>query len=151
MIIDKIENIDFYGNLDKNFKLGFDFIISKDLDTLECGRYELSDEVYVNIQEYDTKLEDTAQFEAHLKYADIQYIISGEEKLGYLNNENFEVTTEYNEENDIVFGNSNGKETFFTANKGDFLIFFPQDAHKPSIAISEPSKVKKLVVKVKCL
>lgn len=151
MIIDKIENLDFYGDLGENFKLGFDFIVSKDLDNLECGRYNLSDEVYVNIQEYDTKLENTAQFEAHLKYADIQYIISGEEKLGYVNNENFEVTTEYNEEKDIVFGNSKGKEVFFTAKKGDFLVFFPQDAHKPSIAIAEPSKVKKLVVKVKCL
>ncbi len=36
-----------------------------------------------------------------------------------------------------------------TARAGDFAIFFPDDAHKPCICVSEPSEVKKIVMKVR--
>ena len=55
---------------------------------------------------------------------------------------------EYNSENDIEFLDSTEPEYFIKLAKGEFAIFFPNDAHKPSINYGNKSTVKKIVVKV---
>ena len=72
MIYDKIENIDLY-NIDES---AVEFIKNLTGDE-ECKRYEISDKIYANIEEYQTK--ENGYFEAHQKYADIQLLLAGEE------------------------------------------------------------------------
>ncbi len=147
MIADNIKNASFYYNLEKNYKEAFEFLKNSDLINIPDGKYTIkNDEVYAIIQTYTTKPETEGRLEAHKKYTDIQYIISGEEKLGYSNINNFIPTTEYDEEKDIIFGKGNA--SFIKAQDGDFLIFNPQDAHMPCICIDNPSFVKKAVVKI---
>lgn len=148
MIADNIKNADFYYALGKNYRLGLEFLQKIDLQSLENGKYAIDgDEVYAIVQEYETKPEKEGKPEAHKKYADIQYIIKGKEKLGYLNIDKFSPTTDYDPKKDIVFGE--GDCDFIRAEQGDFLIFTPEDAHMPCISIDTASPVKKIVVKVK--
>ncbi|HSA07571.1 MAG TPA: YhcH/YjgK/YiaL family protein [Candidatus Gastranaerophilales bacterium] len=147
MIIDKLENASFYFELNNKIKTGLQYLAKTDLLNLENGRYEIDgDKIFVVIQEYSTKSQDQSLWEAHRNYIDIQYIIKGQEKIGYLNINKFFPSTEYNKEKDIVFGDGEGE--FLTATTGDFIIFTPHDAHKPGICLHEPDYVKKAVVKI---
>lgn len=147
MIVDRIENAKFYFSLGKKIQEGLNYIQNTDLKSKQNGKYEISGEdIFVNIQDYNTKNLSEGKFEAHRRYIDIQYIIIGEEKLGYTNIQNCKSLTEYDKENDIEF--LKGEGSFIHATEGMFLIFTPEDAHMPSISLNNSTYVKKAVVKV---
>lgn len=148
MIVDNIKNAEFYYRMGAKFQKAFEFLKNTDLLALENGKYFLDgDDIFAIVQEYQTKIESEGKFEIHRKYIDIQYIVAGQEKLGYVNSDYFISKGDFDEEKDIVFGE--GKGIFVEANEGDFVIFAPQDAHMPSIAASTPEYVKKVVIKIK--
>ena len=148
MIKDNLKNAQFYYGLGEKFKKAFEYLKSNDLLKLDNGKYEIDGEnIFVSVQDYNTKPESEGKFEAHKKYADIQFIIKGEEKIGYTNIQNCSPSTFYDDTNDIVFLEGSGD--FITARENTFLIFLPQDAHMPCILTDSPEYVKKAVVKVK--
>ena len=151
MIINKLENAKFYYGLGEKFQKAFDFLQKTNLKDMENGRYEIDgNEIYVALQDYNTKLESEGKFEAHKDYIDIQFIVTGSEKLGYGDIEHYSPITEYDKEKDIVFLANKEKENHFVfAKENDFVIFAPQDAHMPCISINESTYVKKAVVKIK--
>lgn len=148
MILDKLENADFYTCISENLKKGFEFLKNTDLQTLKIGRYEIEGkDVFALVSEYDSKKPEDCRLEAHQNYADIQYIVSGKEAIGFVTLKNQEVTVAYNPEKDIVF--FSGETTPLILEAGMFAVFFPQDVHRPCMQIDGPEKVKKVVVKVK--
>lgn len=148
MIIDKIQNASFYYGLGEKYIKAFNFIQNNNLEDFENGKYKIDGEdIFINIQDYNTKSVEESKFEAHKKYADIQFIIKGSEKLGYGDINEFEEVTKYDEEKDIVF--LNGQGNFAKAEENTFIIFMPQDAHMPCIQVDSPAYVKKAVVKIK--
>ncbi len=109
----------------------FSFLRDRDLAGLEKGRYELEGtDLFVIIDEYMTKNESDTRLEAHRKYADIQYIISGDEIMGIVPLGKTSETVPYNAEKDVVFLES-AKEKLLHATPGRYFIFFPDDAHRP--------------------
>lgn len=153
MIKDNLQHLAYYNYLNSDIKKGLKYVRDTNFDELENGRYEVfEDKIYAVIQEYNTKPEEECKFEAHRKFVDIQFVISGEEKMGTGNLDDFEETTDYNDEKDIVFLNtksgSNEKVKFIQVREKEFAIFYPQDAHMPCIAMDKPSSVRKVVVKV---
>ena len=147
MIADLLENADLYAHIDDRLAVGLKYLQTTDFSSLAPGKYLIEDsEVFASVSEYNSKKPEDAKWEAHQKYADIQYIISGEEKMGYAPVKDFEVTQAYNAEKDIVFLKGTGD--YITAKPGMFVVFFPQDAHQPCVAIAESVAVKKVVLKV---
>ena len=145
MIKDRIENAKTYFLLGEGVKKGFQWLIENDLKTLNTGRYYIDNErVYANVDEYQTK--DDAKYEAHRKYIDIQYMVSGEELVGVTDISNCTTCIDYDSERDLEFFEA--KDEFQTLRTGEFLIFYPHDAHKPCIKIKENKPCKKVVVKV---
>jgi len=102
----------------------------------------------VNISEYVTKNEEEVPFEAHQKFADIQYIVTGEEKIGVTTFENNLITVPYDSITDVAFLTSD-ENNFRPATPEKFFIFFPNDAHRPGVKTTENTKVRKVVVKVR--
>lgn len=148
MILDKIENADFYTTISENLKKGFEYLKSTNFQNAEVGKYEIDGkEVFAMVSEYESKAHKDCRPEAHHTYADIQYIISGREAIGYAPLNNQIPTTEFNPEKDIVF--YSGETVSLNLEAGMFAVFFPQDVHRPCMQISGPEKVKKVVVKVK--
>ena len=149
---ESVNQSEFYAAFQKNpdrWQKAFEFLKTFNPDSLKNGRTDiLGDDLYAAVSEYNSKNEADAKFEAHRKYADIQYVVSGEEKIGVERLEYPEVTTPYNEEKDIVFYNI-ASTNFRNADKSRFFVFFPPDQHKPGIRISDSVPVKKLVLKVK--
>lgn len=153
MIFDNLKNAHNYFNLSQEIKTGLEFLMNTNLKTLPCGIHEISgDKIFIIIQEYETK--SNFIFEAHRKFIDIQFIISDKEKLGFCEISNCKESQGYNPERDIEFFNQTDCKkdaNFIIAREGDFLIFFPHDAHCPSLQpskLSNPNYVKKAVVKI---
>ena len=127
------------------------FLSSINPKDCQDGHYDLSDGVFANIQTYMPKPKSEGTFEAHRKYIDIQYIISGHEIISVESLETMRAGTcirRYGESGDIELyeGNNKGKE--YLLGPGDFLILFPKDAHMPGVCEGTPEKVQKAVVKV---
>ena len=131
--------------LNKRIVEGLNYLLTTDFAKVEDGRHDLADYLYANIQTYQTK--EDALFEAHRDYIDIQYIISGEEKIGVADYSSCTEAIAYDKEKDIEFLNGNGE--YYPLKEGEYMILYPQDAHKPSISLNNQSTVRKVVVKVK--
>lgn len=148
MIIDKIENSFLYENISERIRKSFEYIKTTDLNNLPPGKYPIDGEnIFALVSEYQTKPEIEGKLEAHRKYIDVQFVISGEELMGYAPLGTQHILEPYIEENDIVF--FKGDKSFTKVPAGMFAIFFPEDVHMPGIKTGESVKVKKLVIKVR--
>ena len=127
----------------------FEYLNTADLDTLKPGNFDLiGKDLYIAASEYNTKNDEEGKYEAHRKYADIQYVISGQEKIRIIPLDKTEELGSYDEQKDIVFLKAEGgKVQMATPEK--FFIFFSTDAHMPGMKVDTNSFVKKIVVKVK--
>jgi YhcH/YjgK/YiaL family protein len=148
MIKDYLRNAEVYYNLSQNLKKGLLWLEKTNLEDLADGRYEIDGEkIYASVQTYETK--DDANYESHRRYIDIQYIVKGAEKIGVTDLSNCKTCIEYDDVRDLEFYNIECCEEYIGLKDGQFAIFYPHDAHKPSISIDTKSSVKKIVVKVK--
>jgi YhcH/YjgK/YiaL family protein len=148
MILDKLENAFLYSGISENLKKGFEFLKNTDLSFLEAGRYDIEGkDIFALVSEYDSKAHQDCRLEAHQTYADIQYIVSGREAIGFTTLKNQVVTAVYNPEKDIVF--FSGETSPLILETGMFAVFFPQDIHRPCMQTDGPEKVKKVVIKVR--
>lgn len=146
MIVDNVENCEKYYALHDGFKTAFEFYEKHNLADFEPGSYKIDgDNLYVNINEYETKEEQ--KLEAHKKYIDIQIVLNGSEFMGYTNIKNTKPYISYDEGKDVMFLHGEVDKVLATIN--NFFIFFPQDAHKPALCAQNPDKVKKAIFKIK--
>ena len=151
MIFDRIENSKTYYSIHKNFEKGFDFIKKALTENLAPGKYEIDGkELFASVSEYDTKKDTDGVAEAHKYYIDIQFIVWGEELMKSLDISKAQPKTVYNGEKDVQFFLDGEWSSVNVLESGDFAIFFPNDVHKPNLAVNDqPAPVKKIVVKVK--
>ena len=148
MIIDKLQNASLYYGISEKIATALKYLENTDLSGFQNGKYEIKgDDIFVIVQDYNTKPLSEGKFEAHRKYIDIQYIIKGVEKMGYTYFHKLKPATEYDEEKDIIF--FEGEGDFVTVEEGFFTIFAPEDAHMPGIESKTSEYAKKAVVKIK--
>lgn len=150
MIKDSLKYTKNYYNLSDKIKLALKYLEENNLKDFDNGRYDiLGNDIYINVQDYNSKSETQGKWEAHRKYIDIQFIIKGSEKIGVGTIENFQALETYDETKDLEFLKiTNDNYQFLNMNENDFTILYPQDVHMPQIAINTPSYVKKAVVKI---
>ena len=121
------------------------------MEELELGKHIiLGDDIWANVQEVDLKDPEIAPWEVHRKYTDIQYVICGTERMDWANLENFYPKGDFDFEKDIQFGtlkDENYASSLFVK-QGYFVIFTPNDLHKPALKTFNCEKVKKIIVKV---
>ncbi len=146
MITDKIKNIDLYTNIPLEIR---EYI--KTLTNLaSAGRHELSAGNYINLESYQTKPLNNAKYEAHQKYADIQLLISGKEKIYYKDKEHLTTDIEYNSEKDIEFFKEDVNGNFIELDGTNFVVLYPHEAHAPQVSVdNDKQTVFKAVAKVK--
>jgi YhcH/YjgK/YiaL family protein len=132
------------------WKAAFSFLRRRDLSDLPAGRHEIDgDNVYAMVNEYITKDPENAQFEAHRKYIDIQYMLAGRELIGLAPlNAKSVVTSQFDAANDYELFSVRESVTL-KASPGKFFVFFPEDAHCPGLKDGVNSPVRKIVLKVK--
>ena len=148
MVIDSIKNLSVYRGIPVLNGV-IDYIEANDIKALPEGRTDIDgDALYVMIQVYTTKDEKDTKPEAHDRYIDLQYVLEGEEYIGYADRSSFGPPAESRPENDIHF--FEGKTGKLLLKSGSFGIYYPWDIHEPCIAPDGPGKVKKAVFKIRC-
>jgi len=148
MIIDNLDNINFYKGLSKHIDTALDFLINtENLETIAAGKHEIDGEnVFALVFDYDTHDEFEDKWEAHRTYFDLQYIVSGQEKIAISHIDDMETVTDYHDEGDYQLFKGNGPK--ITLKKNDFIILAPKDVHQPGIhELTTPGKVRKIVLK----
>ena len=128
----------------------FTFLKESDLSNMELKRYEIDgNSLFAPVSEYVSKNEEDAKFEAHRKYIDIQYVVSGKELIGVAPvTQQKDILEPYSEEKDIMFMTVS-QAVNYQALPDRFFRFFPDDLHRPGLRDGENSPVRKVVVKVK--
>ena len=145
MIFDSLPHIETYRQIDERIYRGLK-LLEQDFSGLEDGRYEVDgDKLYFMIQSYETK-PDNPTAEAHRRYADIQFVISGAEVIGVGALEEM-TPVEAHPQRDLYL--YHGPVDRITLTPGKFAVLWPQDAHAAAIAAGVPALCHKCVVKVR--
>ena len=98
---------------------------------------------------YLTEPAEQRKWESHRRYLDIQYLVSGLECIPVAPVGALPVATPYDDEQDVSFyADGSAPTPSLVLEAGMFAIFFPQDAHRPNIAVTAPVATRKIVVKV---
>ena len=137
------------GAYSRTIRKALEFIESCDFSTMGNGRHDIrGDAMYAVLSEGETSPVDQLKAESHFRYADIHYVVSGEEKIGYAPwNERQQVVQDMRDQDALLYGDVNN-ECFLTLEKGSFAIFFPYEIHRPWCSTGTPSTIRKLVIKI---
>ncbi|MCB2305835.1 YhcH/YjgK/YiaL family protein [Clostridium estertheticum] len=147
MIINKLSNAEQYYGISQRIEKGLKYLKDTDLENIEIGKYEIDGKnIIAVVSEYETKDIEKGKWEAHKKHIDIQFVVSGKEKIGYACINEMIESSEYNEEKDVIFLKGDGD--MLLVNEGTFAIFAPEDVHMPTINAENSQHVKKVVVKI---
>lgn len=148
MIIDRLENMNRYRMLSP--------LLLEMVDELAGGRIALDTEyscppdesgLSYFVSEYYTKEPEEVFLEAHRRFMDLQYIVSGKERIRISTDSSLtQLHSPYDIQRDIEFYTGQGEE--FLLRAGYFIILFPNELHGPCIADGEPQYVRKFVGKI---
>ena len=146
MICDQIKNCSIYEALGPAYEKAFAYLKTVTTDNLPAGRVELDgDRVFAFSSAYETLSAAERKIESHRNYLDIQYVVAGTEAMGYARVEGLEVSEPYTP--DVEFYNTT-EDVLIPAEAGTFMIFYPDDAHRPGCTWKTPSHVQKVIVKI---
>lgn len=150
MFVGRLDAPEKEATLPQAVRRALDFLRETDFRALPDGRYDIEgDRCYAKLARYITKQAKMCRPEAHRRYADIQYMVEGEEYIEVCPlGPDLVVHTPYDAAQDILFFEGLVPETSFPLTAGDFVILWPKDVHRPGVAVDTPRSVVKVVVKI---
>ena len=122
-----------------------------ELAQLAPGRYPINgDKLIALVQEMETLVRAQGRFEHHTRYLDVQYLVSGREKIGYLPAGTQTLLLEDRlAQADIAFSSSPVAPCELILHPGMFAVFYPGELHRPCGAPETPERIRKVVLKIK--
>lgn len=149
MILDSIANLELYEPLGTRFAAGLRWLRTFDAG-MPNGRVPIDgDDLFALVQSYATTPGSEKRFESHRRYADIQFVAAGGERILHTDTSALAILTDYNPQADIAFYEEPGASSSVLLGPGDFTILWPGDAHKPGCMAGGRDEVKKVVIKVR--
>ncbi|MBS1600800.1 MAG: YhcH/YjgK/YiaL family protein [Bacteroidetes bacterium] len=138
----------FYVAYHRNPKLwdaAFAFLKNTNLQELKPGKYPImGDLVFASVTEAPSHDKEDVKWESHKNYVDLQYIIKGKEMIGVADTSKATIVKPYSP--DVINYNAEGK--YYITEPDTFFLFFPNDAHRPTIKVEGYDIVKKIVIKI---
>jgi biofilm protein TabA len=127
----------------------FEYLVRTDLATLPLGRTDIKgDDMFVMVSEADTRALEQVRFEAHRRYIDIQLVVRGQERIGVAPAASLSTVEPYDAAKDVEFFAVPPESATLPLRAGDFAVFTPADAHRPSLHLDGPHVSRKVVLKV---
>ena len=147
MIYDKLNNLGLYKGMNPNLDTAIDFITTHDLNELPLGKTVVDGtNVYINVMDAKASPVEERAYEIHKNYMDIQMDLVGVERIDTGDCTKMEVD-EYDEEKDVAKATAVDLAQCLIG-PGNFIICMAGEPHKPNIAVSEDTVLKKAVCKV---
>ena len=148
MILDSLVNHPLYHALGPRVRAGFEWLAA--YRGAELGRYPVQGEdVLAIVQAYETAPPSEKRWETHVHHLDIQYIVSGHERILHAPVGALEIKTAYNDVKDVTFYHEPPASTSLLLGPGEFAVFHPSDAHKPGCIADGSERVEKVVIKIR--
>lgn len=132
------------------FNQVLDYIAKNDLNALDVGKYQIvHDKLYFFIQVYPTIALSSSKPETHIQFIDLQYLMEGEEKIGFSRIDKMsQITEDKSQTNDMIYYRQDTPQDVLTMKPGDICIFFPHDIHRTRGQVESPVTIKKAVFKI---
>ena len=142
MVLDSIENATRYVGLNPLFEKAFQFIKQLDASNLPDGSFEIEgDSLKGSVVSADLKSRTEARLEIHRRFIDIQIPVAKEEIFGWRSLKTLnDPMGEFDSQNDFQLFDDE-PSAYIRVNPGQFIIFFPEDAHTPLIGEGNTRKV----------
>ena len=118
-------------------------------ESLKEGETEVDTDFYYIVQRYNTKDVSKCQFESHKKYVDVQIMVEGSEIMDLADISRLYVKQSYNSEDDYILWNEPERFTRTTLRQGDYIVIYPETAHRGAVKLQTNEKVLKIVGKVR--
>jgi YhcH/YjgK/YiaL family protein len=149
MIIDRIENAKLYQGFGHGVAEAFDFLTKTDLAALPNGKHEVDgDKLFAMVQRYQGRPISDAKWEYHEKYLDVQFVVNGDEIMGYAPWDGYlPVEMPYDPAKDAGFVSAAG--VMVPVSSGMFAVFAPRELHAPCLATT-PATADIFKIIMKC-
>lgn len=130
------------------WRQAFNWLLSLQLET-EPGRYPIiGEDVYGIVMRYATAPQELCRFESHRCFVDLQYTLSGGEKIGWARAATLRPDGAYDPATDLQFHLPAQPAAIVHKTAGHFSIYYPSDAHMPKLNDGTHPEVFKAVVKI---
>ncbi|WED24036.1 YhcH/YjgK/YiaL family protein [Vibrio sp. JC009] len=149
MLIGNISHLNRFSFVDKRIQKYVELAQKLSQSGEEDGKYPVDGEdVFVILASEVTQPVAERRSEIHHDYIDIQLVLKGNEVFGVSSHTAKEyLNVEF--EKDLCFLPCIEKESFVTLSEGDFIVFYPGEAHRPLCAYdNKPESIRKAVVKI---
>jgi len=148
MIFDRIENRNSY-HLQSDIYMALNYLAKLNYDCIPSARVSIDgSRIFADPVSLISKPLEECKFEAHRRFIDLHYILSGTEGISTANVMNLTSINSFDETADIGFFHGKEDGTYFLT-PGCFMVCWPQDAHRVAMMRDSPAKIKKIVVKIK--
>lgn len=150
MILDRIENEQLWSSLGSGVAQALDYLLNTDFTTFAAGRRDIDgDRLFAIVNRGKPNPLSNAIWEAHRRYWDVQCVITGRERMGWLPLDEAVEKTPYDEAKDAAFYEPG--RSFFIVAPGGIALFAPTDVHAPGLRVNDEQdgeEILKIVVKV---
>ncbi|TCV92459.1 YhcH/YjgK/YiaL family protein [Biostraticola tofi] len=149
MITGNINHLELTPYLPAKLRDAIDYVKSHITAETPAGKHDIEgNSVFVLVSNDTTEPREDRRAEYHAKYLDIQIILEGQEVQLFSSLPAGKPDTDWLAEKDIAFLAAGEQEKSLVLNKGDFIVYFPGEVHKPLCAAGQPAAVRKAVVKI---
>ena len=149
MIVGSLKILKNYNGISKALDKAIDIVLTKKFDSLVDGLNVIDEDITITQLTYVGKEKEKAIPEEHFSHLDMQILLKGQELCFFEDKKEkeYEIHTEYNEAKDVIKYNTSLSNSFIL-NTENFVIYYPNDIHQPSVKIDD-EEIIKLVIKVK--
>ncbi|QJB57334.1 YhcH/YjgK/YiaL family protein [Pseudodesulfovibrio sp. zrk46] len=134
MIIDVLENADFYTSLNPHLATAFAFLRRPNLADLPEGKHEVDGvNVWAVVAKGIGRKPGEALIETHDDYLDVQFVLKGVDNIGWKARKDLGPVVEARPATDVAFY-ADTPSSWSQVGPGSFGIYFPNDGHLPMIS-----------------
>lgn len=147
MLLSPVDRLHQFEQLHPGLVQAGRFLARADLNSIDEGRHTIDgDLVFALVSMCAGKGRSGARLEAHRRYIDVQYCLTGSDLIGYRPLAQCGTVAEtYDETKDVVFFSDPSLE-WISIEGRTCAVFFPDDAHAP---LGGEGSCKKIVVKIR--
>lgn len=147
--IDWLRTIEKQNSVQKLVNKALLYLQKLEKKDLKEGKYEVDSNFCYSVQRYNTKNVTDCQFESHKQYIDIQLMVEGSEIMDIADIARLSVKNEYDEKKDIMFWNEPKVYSRCSLQPNDYIIVYPEHAHRGAVCLNKQCNVLKIVGKIK--
>ncbi|MCO6537936.1 MAG: YhcH/YjgK/YiaL family protein [Gilliamella sp.] len=151
MILGNINHLWLVPYLPEKIKQSIEYIKDNVNNNTPVGRYDIDgDNMFFMVSDSTSRYIHDANPEYHEKYIDVQIVLVGQEGMAVSTLPPYtKVLDNKLVENDIAFIETPKEEILLILHPNDFIVFLPNEVHKPLCAIDNNIEtVRKVVVKI---